>query len=445
MANKQQVDQIIAPGWLIPVNERRECLVDHAIVISGRKILDMLPLDLAHDKYEAASTINLPDHALMPGFINAHGHSAMTLFRGLADDLPLMDWLNNHIWPAEGKWVSEAFVEDGTLLAIAEMIRSGTTCFSDMYFFPDVTARVAREHKIRTQICFPVLDFPTPWASNADEYIQKGLNVFDQYKDCDYVSVGFGPHAPYTVSDEPLQQIVTMANQIDASVQIHLHETAFEVMDAAEKTGVRPIQRLAALGLLSPQLQCVHMTQLTDDEISLLADAGAHVVHCPESNLKLASGYCPVDKLLKAGVNVALGTDGAASNNNLDMLGELRTAALLAKTVANDAAAVAAHTALEMATINGARAMGLDDKIGSLAPGKFADMIAIDLSAIECQPIYDPVSHIVYVTNASQISHSWIGGELHMENRQLKMIDTVHLRQKARNWAAKIRQNQGHV
>ncbi|UZE94914.1 TRZ/ATZ family hydrolase [Alkalimarinus alittae] len=440
MLSNQSVDTIIHARWVIPVIPQNTVYENHSVVISGNQIIDILPSTDVTAKYTAKETYNLDtDHALLPGLINAHGHSAMSLFRGLADDLPLMEWLNDHIWPAEAKWVDEAFVADGTLLAIAEMIRSGTTCYSDMYFFPNVSAKVASEHKIRTQICFPVIDFPTAWAQNSEEYIHKGVELFNQYRNSDYVTVAFGPHAPYTISDEPLKQVATLADQLNAQIQIHLHETAFEVQESIEKFGVRPIQRLADLGLLSPSLQCVHMTQLNDHEISLIAQSGAHVVHCPESNLKLASGFSPIDKLINAGINVALGTDGAASNNDLDLLSEMKTAALIGKAVAGDASAVNAHQALEMATINGARSMGLEDKIGSLEAGKLADIIAIDLGHIDCQPVYDPVSHIVYATNSHQVTHSWIGGDIHMKNRQLSMIDTFHLTERVKQWADKIK------
>jgi len=439
MSNNQSVSTIIHARWVIPVVPQNCVLENHSVIISGQHIIEILPRDEVATKYTAKEEYTLENHALLPGLINAHGHSAMSLFRGLADDLPLMEWLNDHIWPAEGQWVNEEFVADGTLLAIAEMIRSGTTCYSDMYFFPNISAKIATEHKIRTQICFPILDFPTAWAQNAEEYIHKGLELFDQYKNCNYVSVAFGPHAPYTVSDEPLKQVAMLSEQLNAQVQIHLHETEFEVQESIEKYGVRPLQRLADLGLLSPALQCVHMTQVNDQDLELLSRNGVHVVHCPESNLKLASGFSPVDKMLKADINVALGTDGAASNNDLDLLGEMKTAALIAKAVSGDASAVNAHEALEMATINGAKAMGLEDKIGSLEKGKWADIIAVDLGFLDCQPVYDASSHIVYATNSHQVTHSWIGGSIHMEDRQLTMIDTLHLSERVHSWAEKIK------
>lgn len=432
------VDTLIFAKWIVPVIPQGTVLTNHAMAIQGNKILDILPQKNAREKYTAKHSYELNAHAVMPGLINAHGHAAMNLFKGLADDLPLMDWLGGHIWPAEAKWVSEQFVADGTLLAITEMLRTGTTFFSDMYFFPNIAADISTQHKIRTQVCFPVLDFPTNWATTADEYIHKGIEVHDKYRNSDFVHVAFGPHAPYTVSDEPLKKILTLSEQLNANIQIHLHETAFEVQDAIEKSGMRPLQRLHQLGLLSPALQCVHMTQISDDDVNILRETGAHVIHCPESNLKLASGFCPVHKLQSAGINIALGTDGAASNNNLDMLAEMKTAALIAKTVAGDASVVPAPEALTMATINGAKAMGLDEKTGSLEPGKWADIIAIDFSPVYHQPVYDPISHIVYSASGSDVSHSWIGGQLHLQDKQLTKIDIVHLKERIVEWAEKI-------
>jgi 5-methylthioadenosine/S-adenosylhomocysteine deaminase len=432
------IDTLLQARWLIPINPAHDCMEHHTIAIDDGRIIDILPDDQATLQYSAKNHIAYPDHALMPGMINCHTHAAMSLFRGLADDLALMDWLQNHIWPAEQKWVNEAFVQTGTELAIAEMLRCGTTCFNDMYFYPDVSARVARRVGIRACIGLIVLDFPTVWASNADEYIEKGTALRDLYRDDALIRTAFAPHAPYTVSDAPLQKIRTLADELDVPVHMHVHETEFEVADAVKQSGKRPLQRLQELDLLSPNLLAVHMTQLLDSEITALADAGSHVVHCPESNLKLASGFCPVAKLLAAGVNVALGTDGAASNNDLDMFGEMRTAALLAKGVANDATALPAHQALEMATINGARALGIDSFTGSLEVGKQADIIAVDLSAIETTPMFDPISHLVYCTGRNQVSDVWVAGKHLMKQRVLTSLDIATISTAARELATRI-------
>ncbi|MDY6920688.1 MAG: TRZ/ATZ family hydrolase [Pseudomonadota bacterium] len=442
MSETPTVATLINARWLLTMVPDQPVLENYCIAIDKGRIQAIGPQgSLA---IQAAETVDLEDHVVMPGLINAHGHTAMSLFRGLADDLPLMDWLQQHIWPAEGRWVDPAFIREGALLAMAEMIRGGTTCFSDMYFYPNVVAKAAVSSHIRCQLSFPILDFPTNWAQNADEYLRKGLQLHDDYRNHPLVNVAFGPHAPYTVSDEPLKKVVTMAMETGAGIQMHLHETAFEVTEAERQTGRRPIARLHELGLLSPQFQAVHMTQLNDGEIELLAQTGSHVIHCPESNLKLASGFCPVTKLLAAGVNVALGTDGAASNNDLDMFSEMRTAALLAKGASQDPAAVPARQALAMATINGARALGLEDTTGSLEVGKAADLIAVHLDDVTCQPHYHLESQLVYATPASQVTDSWIGGTRVMNQRQLTTIELVAVLRDARLWKAQIQQADEH-
>ncbi|MBU2704636.1 TRZ/ATZ family hydrolase [Zooshikella marina] len=438
MSEKKTVDTVIEAGWVIPVTADKEVLKNHALVINDGTIVAITPNEQVLDQFQPANHQQLPNHALIPGFINTHCHAAMSFFRGKADDLPLMTWLNEHIWPAESQWVSAEFVHDGTQLAIAEMLRCGTTTFSDMYFFPEVAAKVALDAKIRSQISFPIMDFPTPWAKDPDEYLHKGLEVFDQFRHQSMTRIMFGPHAPYTVSDEPLKRIATLSEQLDAAIQMHIHETPTEVNDGLAKTGKRPLQRLHDLGLLSPRLQCVHMTQITEADIQLLQQTGANVVHCPESNLKLASGFSPVDQLLKAGINVSLGTDGAASNNDLDILSEMRTAALLAKAVAEDAEALSAHEALAMATINGAKTLGIDDITGSLEANKAADITAINLDELENLPMYHPVSQIVYTASSRQVTHVWVNGHLVLNNRELTTLDIDYLKANALRWKEKI-------
>lgn len=425
--------------WLIPIEPAATVLEDQAIIIQGNRIAAVIPRTEADRKFRTRETVDLPDHVVMPGLINMHGHAAMTLFRGMADDLPLMTWLNDHIWPAEGRFISEQFIADGTQLAMAEMLRTGTTTFSDMYFFPEIAAQVAHDAGIRAQICFPLLDFPTPWGSGPEEYLRKGLDFIESWRADGYITPAIGPHAPYTVSDGPLREAVALSRDTGAPIQIHLHETAFEVAEALEKLGQRPSARLAELGILGANTQCVHMTQIDDSDLALLRETGAHVVHCPESNLKLASGLCPVQRLLNNGVNVAIGTDGAASNNDLDLFGELSTAAMVAKVVAGDASAVSAHTALEMATINGARALGLSQDLGSLVAGKLADIIAIDLSDPFLQPVYDPASHLVYSNHGRSVSHSWINGVPQLQDGRPTRIDVADLMLRVRDWAEKIR------
>ena len=432
------VDTLIHARWIIPVEPESVTYEHHSLVIDSGKIIDLLPTELAKQKYQGKTTENLDNHALLPGLINCHTHAAMTLMRGIADDLPLMDWLQNHIWPLEHQWMSEAFVRDGSDLAIAEMILGGTTCFNDMYFFPDITAAQAIHHGIRATVGMIVIDFPSVWAQNADEYIEKGLALHEQLRLSDLCTTAFAPHAPYTVSDAPLQKIKTLADELELPIHIHLHETLHEVEQAQAQTGQRPLQRLQELGLINPSLIAVHMTQLTDEEISLFAESGAHIVHCPESNLKLASGFCQLAKCLAAGINVALGTDGAASNNDLDMFGEMRTAALLGKAVAADASAVPAMTALRMATINGAKALGLDAICGSLSIGKAADVIAIDLNHLETQPLYCPVSQIVYAASRQQVTDVWVAGRRLLKQRQLTTINSDDLKAKIAVWQQRL-------
>lgn len=432
------VDTLLHARWIIPVEPESVTYENHSLVIDKGRIIDLVPTDVAKLMYQGTTTENLTTHALLPGFINCHTHAAMSLMRGIADDLPLMDWLQNHIWPLEQKWMGEAFVRDGTDLAIAEMLLGGTTCFNDMYFFPDLTAQQAAQHGIRACVGLIVIDFPTVWAENSATYIARGLEVHDQLRHQPLITTSFAPHAPYTVSDDPLQKIRTLADELDIPITMHVHETLHEVEQARANTGQRPLQRLHNLGLLTPSFIAVHMTQLTTEEISLFAESGAHVVHCPESNLKLASGFCPVAQCLSAGINVALGTDGAASNNDLDMLGEMRTAALLAKAVAQDASCVPAMTALRMATINGAKALGLEQEIGSLTIGKSADVIAIDLDYLETQPLYCPISQIVYAASRQQVTDVWVAGKQLLKQRQLTTVDFAALKARIAQWQHRL-------
>ncbi|MFT5594226.1 MAG: 5-methylthioadenosine/S-adenosylhomocysteine deaminase [Oceanicoccus sp.] len=429
---------LITPKWILTL-EDDQLLVNHSAVIEHNIIKDILPTKQARATYPHADELNLDNQLLMPGFINCHGHAAMNLFKGLADDLPLMNWLEEHIWPAEGQWVSPEFVADGTKLAIAEMLKSGTTCFSDMYFFPEVAASVAAEYGMRGVFYGPVLDFSTPYGSGPDEYIEKIIHAHDTFKHHSLIDIGFGPHAPYTVSDEPIKKIRSLADQLGMPIQIHLHETEFEVLNAVEKIGQRPSERLRDLGFWGPDVQAVHVTQANAIDQNIFKEHNVHIIHCPESNLKLASGFCPVSELQEKRINVALGTDGSASNNNLDMQGEMHTAALLAKGITKNASALPALEAIKMATINGAIAMGKDDKIGSLKIGKQADMISFDFNNIACAPVYDPISHIVYSASSSQIDHVWVAGKLHVQNKQLCHFNTSQLIEMAQNWADKIR------
>lgn len=434
----QHIDTLIQASWIIPVEPDDTVFEDSTLAIHDGKIIDILPTSEAENKYRAQFNQQLDNHALIPGLINAHTHTPMSLMRGLADDLNLMEWLQKHIWPAEEKWVSAKFVRDGAELAIVEMIRGGITCFNDMYFFPDEVARTASQIGIRACVGLIIIDFPSAWAGNAEEYLHKGLEVHDQFRENSLITTAFAPHAPYTVSDKPLESISMYANELDIQIHMHVHETAHEVTQAVEQHGKRPLKRLRELGLVTPKLLAVHMTQLSNDEISMIADNKAHVIHCPESNLKLASGFCPVNSLLEAGVNVSLGTDGAASNNDLDMFGEMRIAALLAKTVTKDASVLPASEALKMATLNGAKALAIDEWTGSLVIGKSADITAVNLGDPETQPLYNPISTIVYAAGREKVTNVWVAGKQLLKDRMLTTIDEQAVLANASHWRENI-------
>ncbi|WP_049721781.1 TRZ/ATZ family hydrolase [Gilvimarinus polysaccharolyticus] len=438
MPDQQAVQLMIKARWIIPIVPAGRVYEDCAIIVNQQKIVALLPVAEAEKSYRAEQTVCLGRHVLMPGLINSHGHAAMSLLRGFADDQPLETWLNEHIWPAEERFVDADFVRDGTELAVAEMIKSGTSCFADMYFYPEQTAKVARRAHMRAQIAFPVIDVATNWGDGPDDYINKGLALHDEYRDDDLIRIAFGPHAPYTVSNDSLQRIGVLAQELEAPIHIHLHETANEIADSIGQHGKRPLERLRELGVLSPLTQCVHMTELDDSDIATLASTGSHVIHCPESNLKLTSGFSPVARLSAAGVNVAIGTDGAASNNDLSMLGELQTASLLAKNVAQDAAALNAHQTLMMATLNGARSLGIDDITGSLELGKAADIVAFELDELCAEPIYDIASTLVYNNRAVKATHLWVAGKALMLSGHLQTLNERDIAAKARQWGKKI-------
>jgi 5-methylthioadenosine/S-adenosylhomocysteine deaminase len=435
----QPIDALICPRWTVRVEPRVIAEEGLALAVDAGRIVDVLAVADAERRYSARARHERPGHVLLPGLVNAHTHAAMTLFRGLADDLPLDTWLRERMWPAEARWVGPEMVADGTRLAIAEMLSGGTTCFSDMYFFPDVAGDVAAEAGIRAVLGMIAVDFPTAWAKDADEYLRKGLDVHDRFRAQPLITTAFAPHGTYSVGDSTLTHIRRLADELDVPVHMHVHETAGEVAAAVAASGKRPLERLAALGLVTPGLVAVHATALTVDEMRLLATAGANVVHCPRSNLKLASGLCPVAALLDAGVNVALGTDGAASNNRLDMWAEMQTAALLGKQVAGDAAALPARTALRMATINGARALGLGAEIGSLERGKAADLLCVDLSALEHQPVLDPLSELVYAASRHDVTDVWVAGEHLVADRTLLRLDVAEIRAAAERWGRALR------
>ncbi len=435
-----QAELLIKARWLAPVDPP-ELLPDHALAVADGRIAAVLPAAEADRSIEARDIVELPSHLLVPGLVNAHTHAAMTLLRGYADDLPLDVWLQEHIWPAETRWVNADYVRDGTLAACAEMLAGGTTTFADMYFFPGAAVDAALELGQRIVSGIIVIGFPSSYAADAQQYLDKGLALNDRYRAHPLVSFMFAPHAPYTVDEATLRKIASYVGEIGLPLQIHLHETVQEVRDSLAQHGARPLDRLDDFGLLGPAFSAVHMTQVEDGDIETLARYQANVIHCPESNLKLASGFCPVKRLQDAGVNVALGTDGAASNNDLDLIGEMRSAALLAKGVAGDPTALGAAATLRAATLGGARALGLGDQIGSLGPGKWADLAAVDMNAMHLRPLHDPLSQLVYACTAKDVSDVWVAGKRRVRSGRIEGLDEAALRGRIDDWGRRIRED----
>ncbi len=429
-------DLLISAPWMLPVAPQNIVLENHALAVRGSHIEALGPAAELQAQYQAQHTIHLPHHILMPGLINAHGHAAMSLLRGAGEDEPLEVWLNDTIWPMEARLMNADYVRLGTELAIAEMIRSGTTTFSDMYFYPEVVGQTCVDNGIRVQLAFPLIEFVNPWSKNVADALHKGLELFHHYRHENLVNVALGPHAAYSLSEHDMEHIGMYANELDIMVQIHLHETAAEVANAVAQTGQSWIYRLHEVGLLGPQLQAVHMTQISDAELSLIADSGTHVVHCPTSNLKLASGYCPVDKLHNADVNVAIGTDGAASNNRLDMFSEARLAALLAKHENANAAAGTAPNTVRMATLDGAKALGINDVTGSLEAGKAADFISINTQTLGLMPLYNPFATVVHGDAGQAVDNVFVNGQALLREGELTQLSLSDLTQRVQNWHA---------
>jgi len=433
----EAVDLRIDAGWVIPI-EPAGALPAHSVIVHGGRIVAVMPTNEVDLRYRAQDHVTLPRHAVLPGLVNAHVHAAMSLFRGIADDVPLRTWLEAHIWPREGRFAAPDFVYDGARLAAAEMLRGGITCCNDMYFFPQATAKAVLELGMRAMLGLPVLDFPTTYAADADAYLRNGLEARDALKGESRLSFCLAPHAPYTVGNATWERVVTYARQLDLPIQTHLAETVAEVEESRERFRASPLFRLHELGATGPGFIAIHAVHLTPEDIELLAVHGGHVVHCPASNMKLASGIAPVAQFVARGINVALGTDGAASNNRLDIFGEMRLAALLAKVATGDPAALPAQTVLAAATLGAARALGLERDIGSLAAGKKADVIAVDLGCIEAEPCYDPVSDLVHAAGREAVTDVWIDGERIVRERELTTADTAGIVARARSWQERM-------
>jgi len=432
------VDTLVIARWVVPVEPAGQVLEDHAVAIRDGRIVAVLPAELARERFDAREILERPDHVLLPGLVNAHTHAAMVLLRGRAENLPLGRWLRSTVWPLERRWVDRDYVRDGTLLAIAEMLRAGITCFADMHLWPDVVAQAAAASHMRASVGLVVTETATRWAATADEYIDRGMHLRDEYRGDPLISTHFAPHAPYSAADATLTRVRRLADELDLPVAMHLHETPWEVEQSVQSHGRRPLARLASLGLASPQLVAIHMTQVTAEDMDTLAEAGASVVHCPESNLKLGSGVCPVARLLGRGVRVALGTDGAASNNDLDLLAEARIAGLLSSGVAATPGDLVATDLLRMATLEGARTLGLGELTGSLEPGKWADLCCVDLRAARSWPVHDPVTAVIYAASAQQVTDTWVAGRRLLADGRLRYMDESAVLERAEAWRERL-------
>jgi len=437
--NKKNASMIISTSWVFTSDPEGQLLSDYSVVIENDKIIDLVPQSKVFDEYEADNTYQLTDHILIPGLINAHTHAAMSLFKGFADDLPLQEWLNNHIWPAEKEFVNSSFVKDGSILGLSEMIKSGVTTFNDMYFFPDATAEAVKELGVRSNIGLVVLDFPTNYATDPEDYLLKGFEFRDKWRNEELITTSIAPHAPYSVSDEAFTLINTYSEELNINIHTHLHETQWEIEASIDKYGITPVQRLNNLGIIGPSLTAAHCVYLNDQDMGILAKNKVSIVHNPSSNMKLGSGIADVAKMLKQNLSVSLGTDSSASNNRLDIMEEMRLAALLIKGSTKSPESIPANEAIKMATINGAKALGLGSITGSIEKNKKADLVAIDLSAIENQPIYNPISTLVYSSSRSDVSYVWIDGKIKLKDKSLVNIDEERIIQLAKKWQRKLK------
>lgn len=429
--------ELLHPRWVLPI-EPWAVLEDTGVLIDEDRIAAVGPVAELRRLHPTATVTSLPDHVLMPGLVNAHTHAAMTLLRGFADDVALMTWLRERIWPVEGRWANPAFVADGTLLAAAEMLSGGVTSFADMYFHPRAAIEACRTAGIRIMSGQIVLNAPTAYGSGPDDYVRKAGEVIAEYSDAPLVHFSLAPHAPYTVSDDVLARVGQLCHDWDVPMNIHVHETRDEVEQGLAEYGVRPLARMDSLGVVDHRLFAAHAVHLTDDEIALLAERGASLAHCPTSNLKLASGIARLADWLAAGIRVGVGTDGTASNNRLDVLADMRLASLLAKGTTGDASAVTAPAALRAATFGGASAMGLESLIGSVTPGKQADLVALDLSGFDIAPMYDVASHVVNACGRSEVTDVWVAGRRRVSGGALVDLDPAELASTAGSWRDRI-------
>lgn len=428
------IDSLICARWVIPIEPVGRVLEHHAVAVRAGRIVAVGPREELATRFSVGAIVERPNHVLLPGFVNAHTHAAMTLLRGAAESAAFERWLKTQVWPLEQRWIDAEYVRDGTELAIADMLTSGTTCFGDMHLFPEIVAQTAAESQIRACIGLPVVEQPTSWAGSAGECLEKGLRLHDEYRGDPLITTSLSPYAPWALTDETLIRVRRAADELELPMTMHVNETSEDAHTGEERT----IARLQRLGVLSPLLTAVHMVHVDDADIDTCALAGVSVVHCPQSNLKLGNGIAPVARLNTRDINVALGTDGAASNNDLSMLDEVRTAALLARGFHSAHVGIEAHEWLRFATLNGARALGLGEVIGSLTPGKLADLCCIDLARPHTQPVYDVAAHIVFAASRDQVSDVWVAGRALVSESRLTRLDEADLLARAERWRTRI-------
>jgi 5-methylthioadenosine/S-adenosylhomocysteine deaminase len=436
---RRPVALIVLGRSVITENAAHDILTPGAVAIDGTDIVAVgTPADITN-RYAPAETIDARDEIGMPGLINTHTHAPMVMFRGLADDLALMDWLQKYIFPAEAKTVSPAFVRTGTRLAALEMIESGTTTYADMYYFEEEIAKATREAGLRGVLGQTIIQFPVPDARTPAEGLARAERFIQAFKGDSLIVPAVAPHALYTNDKATLLACAALAHKYDVPVIIHVAETEDELKTTREQHQTTPVQYLESIGFWGPRTLAAHGVWVNDADIQILKRRGVGVAHNPESNMKLASGAAPVTKYLAAGVALGLGTDGAASNNDLDMFGAMRQAAFLAKLTTRDPTAVPARTALDMATIGGAKAMGMAAAIGSLEAGKRADLIAVSMASARQTPLYDPVSHLVYVTRGDDVRTTIVNGKILMKDRQVRTLDRAGVIAEANRLAEAVR------
>jgi 5-methylthioadenosine/S-adenosylhomocysteine deaminase len=436
---QRQVALVITGGTVVTADAAHRIIPNGAVAIEGTDIVAVDTADAIRRQFSGRETVDAAGQVVMPGLINTHTHAPMTLFRGLADDLALMDWLNNYIFPAEGKMVSPEFVRAGTRLAALEMIQSGTTTFADMYYFEEEVARETRAAGMRGVLGETVIQFPVADAKTPADALARAEVFIKEFKDDPLITPAVAPHALYTLDGPTLKAARDLSRRYNVPTLIHVAETRDEVKTAQERHATSPVAYLDSLGFLGPGVLAAHGVYVAESEMALLKEKGVGVSHNPESNMKLASGTAPVTAYLRAGVALGLGTDGAASNNDLDMFEAMRMASLLHKLQTNDPRAVSAQTAIDLATIGGARAMGMDKQIGSLERGKRADVIVVGMSAARQTPMYDPISHLVYVTRGDDVQTTIVNGKVLMRNRKMLTLDEGAILRDARAWAEKVK------